>query len=174
MKYKLIRFYDFFRYDIPYGIENLIKFFPVVWKYRSWGYDGSLKLFQKGLTELENCIRINGHEVDEDKIPKEKVMQECILILSNILEDNYIEQAEKKLGFKLSKFKFTTKPYIGEETKGETWYEMVDQRTDGEQQNDSALIKLSARLEEKDWSRLWLLIKGDTKIKGSGMKGWLD
>lgn len=105
MYYKIKRVYDWFRYDLPYGIENLIKWFPTIWKDRNWDYYFIYVILRYKLKLTEKTIR-NGHHVDCEK-DADKI-KKCIFLLNRLIKDDYLEMTmkvhDKKWGKGTSKF----------------------------------------------------------------------
>ena len=91
---------DYIRYDIPYGVENLIKWFSVIWINRDWDYWFIYKILHKKLDLMEKHIRKHDNHTraqqDADSIKK------CVLLLERLIKDEYHENAfkphEKKWG----------------------------------------------------------------------------
>lgn len=142
---------NFIRYDIPNGIKNLVRFLPVVWRYREWDYNYTLDLLLHGLIGLENAIR-NGVEVDEHRIPKADKIARVVEILNHIVNNEYIEIAESELGS------------LSEIESFET-YKATD--------HDMKVFKRIEEMEQNEWIELWSIIQGDGE-KGSNMLGWWD
>jgi hypothetical protein len=83
----LKQIYYFFRYDIPYGIKNLIYFFGPVWDYQPCDFAYSLNLFLYGLKRTRNDID-RGPECDETRIPCVAAMDEAINLLTRAADDD--------------------------------------------------------------------------------------
>lgn len=100
------RIVDFFKYDIPYGIKNLIRWFPIIWKDRNWDHIFIYQILRHKLYLQQKHIREHnihvGAERDADR------MKMCVNLLDRLIEDNYHENAstnhDKKWGE--SKFEF--------------------------------------------------------------------
>lgn len=77
-------------YKVKYGVQNLIKWFPVIWNDRDWDWIFWVEMNVKKLDGMEKSIR-SGHHLygwrDADNIHK------AILALNRILEDDYHENA---------------------------------------------------------------------------------
>jgi len=98
MKRFFVKIKDFFRYDIPYGFENLFLWFSIIWKDRNWDYyyiyiilRHKLHLTEKHIREYNNHVKA---EKDADNIKK------CVLILDRLIKDNYspVEKHMEKWG----------------------------------------------------------------------------
>ena len=84
VKYTLI---PFFKYDIKYGVKNLIVYFPVIWNNREWDYLFLYKLMEKKLQRMEYNIRTYGHHVGNEKDANR--IKECHEIITRLLADDY-------------------------------------------------------------------------------------
>lgn len=136
---------------IKYGIKNLIRFFPVVWRYRSWDYSYSLDLFKVGLIYLAQCLE-NGAEIDETRLPKVRNIKRAIEILNVVITDSYFELAEKEIG----QYIINENDFFG------------DNLTDVEKLHNKNVSK-TARVIEKE---LWIELK--QILFDSDMRGWWD
>ena len=80
--------------NVIYGIENLIKWAPVIWDDRQWDNQFIYKVFRHKLHLTEQCIRKHGHHVrnieDADKI------KTCVLLIDRLIEDDYLEKVSKR------------------------------------------------------------------------------
>lgn len=85
--WKLEKMYDFFRYNIPYGILNLIQFFNVIWKFRKWDFDYDLAILERILKlRLENHLKFDIH-ADKDDVTK--LLNDLLAEINNIRNDDY-------------------------------------------------------------------------------------
>ncbi len=87
MKRKLVDFYDFFRYDIPNGIENVIRWVPLIWKDRDWDEYFLLRVMQFKLRKMGECFRDYGHLVHSDRYSRQ-----CLVaseLCRRLREDEY-------------------------------------------------------------------------------------
>ncbi len=84
---------DFLR-SIKYGIENLIIWFPIIWKDRDWDHWYLYKILKFKLSNMEKLHRKYGHAVNSEKIANK--IKVCVNLLDRLIEDNYDESAFKK------------------------------------------------------------------------------
>jgi len=49
--------WDFFIYDFPRGIKNIIFFWKVIWNFRHWDYTYNLRILSKSLEPLKDSIK---------------------------------------------------------------------------------------------------------------------
>lgn len=79
---------DFFKYDIPYGVKNLIRWFPVIWKDRNWDHYFIYVILRRKLQLMEQCIR---HGMHTNCVKDANKIKRCVLLLNRLIEDNYHE-----------------------------------------------------------------------------------
>lgn len=92
-------------YDIKFGIMSIIKYFPIVWKMRNWDYVYLFEMQKFQLSILLKTLK-QGHEIKKTRIPKQKNIQRCIVLLNNLIEDNYHERC----GFDHNRINFKSIP----------------------------------------------------------------
>lgn len=150
------RWYEFFRYDIPYALRACRVFYHAVVSYRAWDWWYVLDLFYVALLPLKKTLE-HGMEVDETRLPKVAAITRVCEILQHVLHDEvYIEFAEQKLNSKM------------------TWNMFKPNRdTKTEQDNDYNIITYADKLQKAEWCELWDLIYGNDH-PGSDMRGWWD
>jgi hypothetical protein len=85
---------DYLRYDIPYGIWNIVKWLPIIWKDRNWDYIYILIIMYKKLSLMEKHIRQNDNHVDAPKDADS--IKLCVLLIDRLLKDNYYENVFKE------------------------------------------------------------------------------
>lgn len=81
------KLFNWFRYNFRYGIENLIKWFFIIWKDRDCDYCFIYYILQHKLKFTEEVMRdgyVNSKK-DADKIKK------CVLLLNRLIKDEYSE-----------------------------------------------------------------------------------
>jgi hypothetical protein len=118
MKNYFEKIYDFFRYDIPYGVENLVRWFPIIWQDRDWDHVYLYEVMKKKLEFMENLQEHHGMSVNSKKYAKQ--IRVCKCLLDRLSKDEYIENAlfwhEKKYGESEIGWK--------ESDKGKNWVQM--------------------------------------------------
>jgi len=91
---------------LKYGIENLIKWFPVIWKDRDWDHWFLYKILQFKLKQMEKLQRKYGHSVNSETYANQ--IRTAVLILDRLIKDDYFSKAyenhEKKWGETEMKF----------------------------------------------------------------------
>ena len=88
------KIYRFFRwkvrywpYDLKYGVQNLIAYFPLIWQDRNWDYRFLYEMMNKKLERMEHNIRTYGHHVNSIKDANQ--IKECHEIIKRQMEDDY-------------------------------------------------------------------------------------
>jgi len=145
--------FNFFRYDLPKGIKNIIFFWKVIWNFRPWDHTYNLRILARSLEPLRDSI-INGMEVDGPRLKKVAKMERAIEILNNITEDKYTDIAEEKLGY-LVNIEYTFRDDEPEEIK----------------KANRKIYDLSREIEEKEWKELWAIFQGQDHAQ---YVMWLD
>lgn len=81
-------------YDIKYGIENLINWFPVIWKDRNWDHCYIYTVLRHKLHLTEQQIREHGHHVDNERDADN--IKVCVNLLDRLIKDEYHDSAFKR------------------------------------------------------------------------------
>ena len=142
-------------YNFKIGIKNLIKYFKIVWNTRSWDYYYILEMLKFQITLLKNTIETESplQEADETRIPKVEKINKVLLILDNILKDDYLKQFN--YNFENNKHEFVPTD------KG---FELVSQIINFEiEKENKEKQELSKQLEESEWDELFLILKQELK-----------
>ena len=85
--------FNFFR-NIKYGLENLIMWFPVIWKDRNWDHTFIYEILKHKLDLTQKHLRKYGHHVDAEKDADR--IKVCVNLLNRLIKDDYHENAFKK------------------------------------------------------------------------------
>ena len=88
---KLTNFVDFFRYGIPQGTRNLIRWFPVIWADRDWDHWFIYEVLRKKLKQIEDFQEDHGICVSHKKIARQ--VRICRILLDRLSKDDYLENA---------------------------------------------------------------------------------
>jgi len=81
-------------YNIKYGIENLIRWFPVIWKDRDWDHYYLYVILQHKLKHMKHLQKNYGNSMSAEQIVDE--IKICIDLLDRLIKDEYDENALKK------------------------------------------------------------------------------
>jgi hypothetical protein len=172
--------YHLIRYNIPTFIKNVWKFRQELWEYTWWDYQFTMNFMRKGITDMAVNIERSGLEVESSKIKKVNKMIRAAMIMNNILEDKYLEMAEKQLGLE-----YSTDWDIDEEGK------LIFTDTPKQRKANRKIFLLSNKIQEEEWKEMWEILKGqdhkeyqrllkankttwDEWYDGSGMNHWWD
>jgi hypothetical protein len=136
------KIWDFFRYDLPKGIKNIIFFWKVIWNFRPWDSTYNLRIFARSLEPLRDSI-INGMEVDGPRLKKVAKIERAIEILNNITDDKYTDIAEEQLGYEVN-----------------TEYTFSDDESTEIKEANRKIYDLSREIEDKEWKELWKILEG--------------
>ena len=86
--------------SIKYGVQNLIRWFPVVWSDRDWDHIFFFIILRYKLRRMEKLYRRYGNHVNSERDADN--IKKCILVLNRIIDDVYHDIAfrvhEKKWG----------------------------------------------------------------------------
>lgn len=74
-------------YRIKYGIENLIIWFPTIWRDRDWDEYFLFKILEKKFTHMENHFRKYGNHVGSEKSAHR--MMVCKNLCTRLCENEY-------------------------------------------------------------------------------------
>jgi len=99
---------DYIRYDIPRGIENLINWFPVIWKNRDWDHYFIYVILRHKLHLTEQHIR--NHDMHTRAKEDADRIKVCVNLLDRLIADDYHEMAYKKIDEKWGELELTSTP----------------------------------------------------------------
>lgn len=80
-------------YSIKYGIQNLIVWFPIIWKDRNWDQYYLYLILKMKLKNMERYQRQYGHALDADKTANK--IRVCINLLERLIKNDYYDMAYK-------------------------------------------------------------------------------
>lgn len=104
---KLTRIKDWFRYDLPRGIKNLIVWFPVIWKDRNFDQHYIFLILHHKLKMTEENVRNGPHTTAEQDAKQIKL---CVLLLERLIKDDYLFMVMKDHDIKWGSGKMVTEP----------------------------------------------------------------
>jgi hypothetical protein len=179
IKYRLIKVWDTFRYDIPRFIKNIWSFRKGLWQFRSYDPHGIYVMNNIGLTNIADHIEKYGYEVDESRLKKIEKMRRAAQIYKNFMEDTFIEHAEAELGeLMIHPWEFV--PCADNPDN----FELKDKESPEERAHNTAVFTRSKEIEEQQWAELYEILKGQDYSKfdkdiefykqfdGTGLRGW--
>jgi hypothetical protein len=77
--------------NIKYGIKNLIKWTPIVWKDRDYDYQSLLEMMKFKLENMEDFFRRKGFAIDAEKRADE--MKFCVELLDRLINDVHFDES---------------------------------------------------------------------------------
>lgn len=177
----LYKTYDLFRYDLPRFFKNIWRFRSALWNHYWFDYGSTLEFMEISLINMSDNVEKRGLEIDKTRLKKVQSMRRAIEILKNCREDNYIAMAEKELGDLIfNDWEFEDIP----DKPG--FSRLVDDLTLEEETHNRKVFDRSKEIQEKEWSELFVILKGQDYTKfdknidwneqfdGSGLRGWWD
>lgn len=162
------KIWGYFR-SINFGIQNLIKWFPVIWQDRDWDHWFIYKIFHFKLKQVENLQRNHGISLSSKQLADQ--IKLAVLLLDRLVKDEYLENVlnphEKKWGD--SEMIFT--PIKGNEEYSSLDFkvEKANTKKEIEQENKERMLlyEHERKLREQD---LDMLFKHMRKY----IEGWWD
>jgi hypothetical protein len=158
IKYRALHVWDLIIYDIPYFFKNFWRFKKELWRYREWDYNFVLKMWRTSLFYLCEYIDKEGLEINETRIKKVYYMKRALFLMDCIINDTFVEAAEKELGYELSPASFEFEPI---ERNGETWYSLINNKTPEEQEKDTQINNRADLIEKETWGELMDILEGN-------------
>jgi len=76
-------------YNVIYGIQNLIQWFPVIWSDRGWDFFFIWILLHRKLYLMEKHIRKYSHHLHSDRDADQ--IKICVNLLKRLIDDQYHE-----------------------------------------------------------------------------------
>ena len=170
--------YHVIRYDIPRFFKTVWLFRKELYGYYEWDSSYPMNMFKRGLILLANHLEEHGNEVDESRLKKVAKMRRAIELLELHISGDFIEMAEKELGYGCN-----TEHMFGDDEPKEI------------KEANRKLFDLSHKIEVDTWNELFPLLQGqdvkefdaindknkdfeeqsvlyDIWYDGSGLKGW--
>jgi len=92
-------------YDIKYGVLNLIKWFPVIWKNRDWDHYFIYLILNHKLKHMVKAFN-SGKAMALYSKRQAKQMKRCINLLERLMADEYHENASIEYHKKWGRPKF--------------------------------------------------------------------
>lgn len=84
--YRLYRIIDFFRYNIPYGVRNLIAWFPLIWSDRNWDWVFLARIMEFKLRRMSEHSRKYACHVGAGRDARDMLI--CAKLLQTIIDDD--------------------------------------------------------------------------------------
>jgi hypothetical protein len=162
---KTLLVWDFFRRGIPAAIRNLWTFRKAIWRYRWYSGDhGVLILMETAVRDIEKKKGKWGYEAESTALLSRAKMRRAADLMKRVIEDEFIDLAEKELGIELTGFESVP----SKNTTGA--YEYVFK------ENDALIFEKAREIEDATWKELWEIIKGTgaKEYDGTDLRSWWD
>lgn len=178
------KLWDLFRYDIPRFFRNLWLFRKNLWNHTWYNGDSSVLPWVKtAVDDMAWRIEKYGHEVDESRMKKVAKMRRLSYLIDVCVKDEFIDEAEKELGFKYVYYPFEFEEVLG----NDKLYELKQNETPEDKENNSKLLNRSHEIQKEYWEEICSIIKGpdydamrasdedwDKLYDGSDLRAWWD
>ena len=178
------KLWDLFRYDIPRFFRNLWLFRKNLWNHTWYNGDSSVLPWVKtAVDDMAWRIEKYGHEVDESRMKKVAKMRRLSYLIDVSVKDEFIDEAEKELGFKYVYYPFEFEEVLGNDKV----YTLKQNETPEDKENNSKLLNRSHEIQKEYWEELCAIIKGpdydamraseedwDKLYDGSDLRAWWD
>ena len=178
------KLWDLFRYDIPRFFRNLWLFRKNLWNHTWYNGDSSVLPWVKtAVDDMAWRIEKYGHEVEESRMKKVAKMRRLSYLIDVCVKDEFIDEAEKELGFKYVYYPFEFEEVLGNDKV----YTLKQNETPEDKENNSKLLNRSHEIQKEYWEELCTIIKGpdydamraseedwDKLYDGSDLRAWWD
>lgn len=147
-KYRWIRYYNLFRYEIPHFLTNLWLFRKSLWSFRTWDNSYLYQIILTALEASEKATAKYSYHTCKERTCKE--MRICINLLTRLIEANYgIDKNDIEMDIddnRFAHFKIIPKYFLPKST-GKEWHKLSDNR---EKLDRELLFKILSR-KSKGW-----------------------
>ena len=178
------KLWDLFRYDIPRFFRNLWLFRKNLWNHTWYNGDSSVLPWVKtAVDDMAWRIEKHGHEIEESRMKKVVKMRRLSYLIDVCVKDEFIDEAEKELGFKYVYYPFEFEEVLGNDKV----YTLKQNETPEDKENNSKLLNRSHEIQKEYWEELCAIIKGpdydamraseeewDKLYDGSDLRAWWD
>jgi hypothetical protein len=186
--------WDLFRYDLPRFFSNLWLFRKNLWKHTWYNGDASILPWVKtAVDDMTWRIEKHGHEIEESRMKKVAKMKRLSYLIEVFVNDSFVEEAEKELGFE-----YVYRDFEFEEIEGRTYdnplgqkneklYQLKDNETQDQKERNGELLKRAHVIQKEYWEELCAIIKGpdydamrasneewNKLYDGSDLRAWWD
>lgn len=135
-------------------LKNIWLFRKSLWNYRWYaGHDAVFGLFKNAIDDIGHKLKTKGHEEETSRMKKVCQIERLSILLSHLLKDDYIEIAEKQLGYTLNH----NCKFVPLKTGN---YQYVSENTEEESIKNKRIIDLSQKLQKEHWEEICQIIKG--------------
>ena len=125
------------------GIYNLWYFRKVIWNFRWWDYVHNIELLQKSFEYSAKHTRRHGCSENHEQTADE--MELFVELLDKVRTANFINQAEKIVGYELKNWEIID---------GKLIKSLSDARS-----KEREVLDMANKLETDNWNNIWQLAK---------------
>src|SRR5690625_5293421 len=143
--------------NVIYGIRNIIKWFPIIWKDRDWDEYYLMKILSFKLGEMSK-LHLNDGSYDNSSQVASRLL-EASRLSDRIAEDDYIDEAFGDNRYLIDKIKVELIDTNEEGVKEVAFTGLTDE----ERKELDRLRKLEDELLERDIERLFDIMKQDLR-----------
>ena len=166
---------------VPNFLKNVWAFRKSLWNHRWYDYRYNVEILRDSLAITVAGMESKGMEVAETRSKKVEKMHRAIQLLTNIIDDSFIDSAEAELGpLVLHDWEFEPVPGKPEHSR------LIEKDTPEEKENNRKIFARAQEIQEQEWKELWSIFQGQdystfdkTKdwndfFDGSGFRNWWD
>ena len=138
-------------------------------------------MWRASLFELCEYIDKKGLEIDETRRKKVYYMRRAIYLMDLIINDDFSEIAEKRLGFKYKFYPIEFEPHTDE--KGEKYFTLKENEDKETREKNRKLFQEESIIEKEIWLELFEIFQGnhfkadfytDSSLKGKSYEEFMD
>ena len=163
MKIFFVKIKDYIINDCLCGIENLIKWFPIIWRDRNWDYHFIYVILKHKLHLTEKHIRGHNNHTSSEKDANQ--IKKCVLLLDRLIADDYHEMAFKEYDEKWVASELVTKKT--ERCEDCIEIPIVHTKEDKEKENIKNSFKYERYSKDQDKKMLF-------KLLNKNVEGWWE
>lgn len=160
-------------YDIKYGVKNIFAYLPIIWRDRSWDYIWLMELIDKKLEGLEEQKSKYSYELGAEK--KVEEIHRTRLAIKRILEDKYYDNVYQHHDEKWGEVEIDSQPSEWDEKGKPTMYRMYINRPNAltpeqigqEAKEYRGLMKKPDTLQKQDYDYVFNMLR-------KHIRGWWD
>jgi hypothetical protein len=79
--------------DLKFGVRNLIRWFPIIWRDRDWDWCFLAAIMEFKLRRMSMCFKYHGHHVGNERHARQTLI--CAELLKRMRINDYYKQADR-------------------------------------------------------------------------------
>jgi hypothetical protein len=139
---------DKYYYPLRQFLKNCWKFRKELSSFYSWNYD--LGLFRRSIELNKESIEKYANEVPESRLKKIAMMERAVYLLKLFEADDFIELAEKELGYEMEHGNIWFEPCKDEHG----YFKMCDNLNEDQVNRNRDIILKTSEIQDKMWKEL--------------------